>query len=167
MLRFIRFAKYALLLLDVLAFLVSYQLGRLLRKGFLYPDFIVPGTLWFIPFLIGVFLVMDVYNPWSHYSRMGLATRMLPAPLILTVMLSLVAFLVFGHELQAYAGRSILYFALGFFGIYAISSRFVFARIFDQTKIRNRWLILTEKRFLEPINKEIRRRFPVWEVSRA
>jgi exopolysaccharide biosynthesis polyprenyl glycosylphosphotransferase len=164
MLRSLRFAKYALLLLDILAFLASYQLGHLLRKGFLYPDFILPGSLWFIPFLIGVFLVMDVYNPWSHYTRMGLATRMLPALLILGVVLSMVAFLVFGHELQAYVGRSVLYFALGFFSIYAVSSRIFFARLFDQAKMRNRWLILTEKRFLEPIDQEIRRRFPVWEV---
>ncbi|WP_078123266.1 exopolysaccharide biosynthesis polyprenyl glycosylphosphotransferase [Leptonema illini] len=164
MLHTLRFAKYGLLMLDLLAFLVSYQLGHLLRRGFFYESFVMPGTPWFLPFLAGVFLVMDVYNPWSHYSRMGLATRMLPALLILTIVLSLVAFLVFGHELQAYVGRSVLYFALGFFGIYAVSSRFVFARVFDQAKMQSRWLILTEKRFLEPIDKEVRRRFPMWEV---
>lgn len=151
-------------MLDLVMFLVSYHLGHLVRKGFFYPEIVVPGTLWFLPCVVGVFMVMDIYNPWSHYSRIGLATRTMPAVFILSLVLTLVAFLGFGHELDSYIGRSVLYLALGFFSIYAVASRFVFARVFDQANIRNRWLILTEKRFLEPIDREIRRRFPVWDV---
>ncbi len=164
MLRWIRFAKYALLGSDVVVFILSYHIGHLIRKGYLYPEILVPGTLWFLPATIAVFLVLDVYNPWSHATRLGLATRTIQASAVVALILTLEAYLLFGHELDSYVGRSVLYIAVAIFGLYATTARFAFAQLFDQSRMSYRWLILTEKRFLGPIHKEIQRRFPMWDI---
>jgi len=165
MIRSLKLAKYGLLVLDVCAFILSYHIGYFLRYFDFYQELLVPGVLWFLPFLILTFIVLDAYNPWSHHSRLSLATRMLPALIVLTVTLSLVAFLVFGEELQGYSGRGVLYFSLAVFGVYSVVSRLLFAYLFDQTKLQSHWLILTESRYVPLIDHEVSQRFPYWQIS--
>lgn len=165
MLKYLKISKYGLLVLDLIAFLVAYQLGHYVRLDEFHTSLIVPGTVWFLPFVAVVLMIMDSYNPFSHDSRMGFIIRMILAFVILSIVLSLFVFLTFGEELQRYVGRGVLYFSIGFFGLYLFASRFVFASIFDQSKMRNRWLILTEEKFVPFIDREIRRRFSEWQVG--
>lgn len=164
MFRSLRLAKYALLLTDLLFFIAAYQLGHLMRLGRFYPQIVIPGTAWFLPLIIITFVVFDLYNPLSHVSRLGLATRSFPALGVLAIALSLVAFLAFGDELQRYAGRGVLYLALLVYTLYVVTGRFAFSRIFNEEALRNRWLVLAERSLLDPIRREMQRRFSNWEI---
>ncbi|GIX43411.1 MAG: hypothetical protein KatS3mg129_3144 [Leptospiraceae bacterium] len=148
----------ALILFFTFYFAYYFKLNKYPLKNELYLLFLFIGLCLFI------FYLLDLYNPWSPFSKFPMYYRSLLGILIFSIIYLLFSFLFLSYKNPIFESRTVFIISILLLTPVFFLTRFYFYKLFDPDRLKIRWLMITNLEYALEFQKEIERRGGKWEI---
>jgi exopolysaccharide biosynthesis polyprenyl glycosylphosphotransferase len=160
------FKHYKLLLLffDVLTLFFSFSAVYYFKFGTFLTTLEIQVLSLFIVLCIFVFFILDLYNPWSHFSKLPMHYRSLIGIVIITILYLFFSFIFSSYQTKIFESKWVFVFSLLFISFLFFVNRYYFYILLDPERLGIRWLVIATLENAKEFQKEIELRGGKWEI---
>lgn len=156
--------KALLLIIDSIILFLSFQIPYYLKfKSFLQGEELNLFIIYIIICLI-IFYLLDLYNPWSHFSKFPIHYRSLLGVFIIIILYLIFSFVFLNKKNILFESRMIFLTSMIIITPTFFLARYYFYLLLEPDRLKIRLLIITNLEYALEFQKEIDRRGGKWEI---
>ncbi len=152
------------MLLDAIVLYFSIVLPYSIKYQKFLTDFEFIILMFYIFTCIVFFVIFDLYNPWSHFSKLPIHYKSFIAIPIMIVFYLLFSFFLNPYENIIFESRVVFFISIIFFTTFFTLSRYFFYIRLQPENLNIRLLVICDQNVKENFQKEIEYRGGKWKV---
>jgi len=154
--------KLLLLIFDALILFFSFSVVYYFKFGTFLTSNEFHILILFIALCLVIFYLLDLYNPWSHLSKLPMHYRSLIGIVIVAILYLFFSFIFFSTKI--FESRMVFLFSLVVISFLFFINRYYFYLLLDPERLNIRWLVIATLENAKEFQKEIDLRGGKWAI---